>query len=167
MLHVNRAPERLGTERAKYVRVHLPVTTDVHRPGNFLRAVTRQLFARRLVAVEVVPKFRAEEELLIAFAARVRTHSDTVLQHVQLYRARFTEGGATHRARHVAAGERVLDEVTLQLGGRLAQRVTQMTRVDVTWTDNSTLSTGHFRRTIYLHQLHSKSITSLNVLLQD
>ena len=138
MLHVNHTPERLGTQRARYDCFHLVVTIDV----NFLRAISSQLFSWRLVAVEVVLKFRAEEELLLTFGARVRTHSDTVLQHVQLYRTRFTEGGATHGARHVAAGERVLDEVTLKLGGRLTQRVTQMTRVDVTWRNDATLSTN-------------------------
>ena len=154
MLHVNRTPERLGTQRARYDCFHLVVTIDVHNPVNFLRrrrAVIWQLFAWRLVAIEVVLEFRAEEELLLTFGARIRTYSDTVLQNVQLYRARFTEGGATHGARHVAAGERVSDEVTLQLGGRLTQRVTQMTRVDVTWRNDATLSTI-YRSTTYLRQ---------------
>ena len=154
MLHINRAPEHLGTERARYDCFHLVVTIDVHNPVNFLRrrrAVTWQLFAWRLVAVEMVLEFCAEEELLLTFGTRIRTHSDTVLQHVQLYRARFTEGGATHGARHVAAGERVLDEVTLKLGRGLTQRVTQMTRVDVTWRKDTTLSTI-YRSTTYLRQ---------------
>ena len=99
----------------------------------------------------MVLEFCAEEELLLTFGTRIRTHSDTVLQHVQLYRARFTEGGATHGAHHVAAGERVPDEVTLKLGGRLAQRVAQVTRMDVTWRDDATLSTI-YRSTKYLRQ---------------
>ena len=100
MLHVSHASKHLRTERTKYITIPLVVGIDRCLLCDVLRrqwtVPGRDRLPWQLVAEEMVLQLGTEEELLLALTARVRTHSDAVLENVELYRTRLTEGGAAH-----------------------------------------------------------------------